>query len=191
MDEQQAREQRGLVIVATAKLQKSDDGYRWFVPSQTQGCHNTYTVKPDPARPHCTCPDFESRKLPCKHIFAVEYTIQREETSDGKTVVTETLKISQKTYSQDWSSYNKAQTQEKEYFQRLLHLLCKGIGEPTQQTGRPRLPLPDMIFSAAFKVYSTVSARRFMCDLLMRMRRVTFRVCLPITESSNTLKVRS
>src|SRR6267154_1395618 len=87
MDEHQAREQRGLVIAATAKLQKSDDGYRWFVPSQTEGCHNTYTVKPDPARPHCTCPDFESRKLACKHIFAVEYTIQREETSDGKSVV--------------------------------------------------------------------------------------------------------
>ncbi len=27
------------------------------------------------------------------------------------------------------------------------------------------LPLSDMIFSATFKVYSTVSARRFMCDL--------------------------
>jgi Transposase DDE domain len=27
------------------------------------------------------------------------------------------------------------------------------------------MPLDDMIFSAAFKVYSTVSARRFMCDL--------------------------
>jgi transposase len=165
MDEQQVREQRGLVIAATAKLQKSDDGYRWFVPSQTEGCHNTYTVKPDSARPHCTCPDFESRKLPCKHIFAVEYTIQREETSDGKTIITETLKVSHRTYSQDWPSYNKAQTQEKEYFQRLLHLLCAGIGEPSQQIGRPRLPLPDMIFSAAFKVYSTVSARRFMCDL--------------------------
>lgn len=34
MDEQREREQRGLVIAATAKMQKSDDG-RWFVPSQT------------------------------------------------------------------------------------------------------------------------------------------------------------
>ena len=46
MDEQQEREQRGLVIAAKSKLQRSDDGYRWFVPSQTEGCHNTYTVKP-------------------------------------------------------------------------------------------------------------------------------------------------
>src|SRR5882724_5383657 len=31
--------------------------------------------------------------------------------------------------------------------------------------GRPRLPFEDMIFSACFKVYSTVSGRRFMSDL--------------------------
>jgi len=48
IDEQQEREQRGLVIAARAKLQRSDDGNRWFVPSQTAGCPNTYTVKPGP-----------------------------------------------------------------------------------------------------------------------------------------------
>jgi hypothetical protein len=31
--------------------------------------------------------------------------------------------------------------------------------------GRPRLPLADMIFASAFKVYSTSSGRRFTCDL--------------------------
>jgi transposase len=31
--------------------------------------------------------------------------------------------------------------------------------------GRPRLPLEDVIFAAAFKIYSTVSCRRFMSDL--------------------------
>jgi transposase len=159
------RELKAFQIAAKAKLQRSGD--RWFVPSQTKGKGGSYyyTVKPDPIHPHCTCPDFESRKLRCKHIFAVEYTIEREQTSDGETVVTETLRISQKTYSQDWPSYNKAQTYEKEHFQKLLHELCKGIGEPSQTIGRPRMPLDDMIFSAAFKVYSTVSARRFMCDL--------------------------
>jgi transposase/predicted nucleic acid-binding Zn finger protein len=157
------RELKALEIAAKAKLQRSGD--RWFVPAQTGKRGTYYTVKPDPAQPHCTCPDFESRKLRCKHIFAVEYTIEREQTSDGESVVTETLRISRKTYSQDWPSYNKAQTNEKEQFQKLLHELCNGIGEPSQNIGRPRVPLDDMIFSAAFKVYSTVSARRFMCDL--------------------------
>jgi transposase len=165
MDEQQAREQRGLVIAATSKLQKSDDGYRWFVPSQTEGCRDTYIVKPDPAHPQCTCPDFTARQLRCKHIYATEIVIRREYTHDGGTeTFTETITV-KKTYKQEWPAYNAAQVNEKDEFQKLLHELCKGIGEPSQKMGRPRLPLDDMIFAAAFKVYSTVSGRRFMSDL--------------------------
>jgi transposase len=37
-------------------------------------------------------------------------------------------------------------------------------GRP-RATGRPRLPLADVVFSACFKVFSTVSGRRFMSDL--------------------------
>jgi transposase len=161
------REIKGLEIAATAKLQRA--GNRWFVPSQTNpgrgGDHGLYTVEADPTNPQCTCPDYQYRQQRCKHIFAVEYTIKHEETSDGQTVVTETLKVTKQTYSQDWPAYNKAQTEEKSQFQTLLHQLCKGIGEPSQKTGRPRLPLEDMIFAAVFKVYSTVSGRRFISDL--------------------------
>jgi len=165
MEEQREREQRGLIIAARAKLQRTEDGKRWFVPSQTEGCHNTYTVKPDPAKPHCTCPDFTARGLRCKHIFAVEIVTKREYIDDGETqTYTETVTVKQ-TYKQEWSAYNAAQVNEKSEFQKLLHELCKGIGEPSQKMGRPRLPFEDMIFAAAFKVYSTVSGRRFMSDL--------------------------
>jgi hypothetical protein len=68
-------------------------------------------------------------------------------------------------YRQQWPAYNAAQVNEKEKFQLLLRELCSGIEEPIQTFGRPRLPLADMIFSAAFKVYSTFSGRRFMSDL--------------------------
>lgn len=70
-----------------------------------------------------------------------------------------------KTYSQDWTAYNKAQITEKSEFQYLLAELCKGIGEPSQTIGRPRLPLEGMIFSCVFKVYSTFLLRRFNTDL--------------------------
>src|SRR3989442_14629212 len=77
MDEQQEREQRGLVIAAKAKLERADDG-RWFVPSQsgrvTEHGH-CYVVKPDPAHPYCSCPDFTARHLRCKHIYAVEIVV--------------------------------------------------------------------------------------------------------------------
>src|SRR5258706_13830597 len=125
------RELKALEIAAKAKLQRSGD--RWFVPSQTRGKGGDYyyTVKPDPIQPHCTCPDFESRKLRCKHIFAVEYTIEREQAGDSDSTLTETLRVSQKTYAQDWPSYNQAQTHAKEHFQKLLHKRRKAIGKPS------------------------------------------------------------
>lgn len=163
-NEQTAREQRGLEIAARARLQRN--GNDWLVPSQSRKTREYYyTVKPDPAKPHCTCPDFEMRQLRCKHIYAVEIVTRREYTDDGQTqTLTETVTV-RKTYKQEWPAYNAAQVNEKSEFQKLLHELCKGIGGPSQPMGRPRLPLEDMIFSAAFKVYSTVSGRRFMSDL--------------------------
>jgi hypothetical protein len=68
-------------------------------------------------------------------------------------------------YRQDWRAYNAAQVNEKAKFQLLLRELCKGIEEPVQTFGRPRLSFADMIFAAAFKVYCTSPMRRFMCDL--------------------------
>jgi hypothetical protein len=156
------RELKALEIAAKSKLVKK--GNEWLVPSQsTRGAK--YTVDPNPESPHCNCPDFECRQLECKHIFAVEYTLEREETSDGQTLVTETVKVTRKTYTQNWPAYNAAQTTEKSHLQALLYELCRSIPEPEQQRGRPRLSLADIIFASTFKVYSTVSGRRFQSDL--------------------------
>jgi len=155
------REQKALQIAAKSKLTRKGD--TWLVPSQAGP--KKYTVDPNPQSPNCSCPDFEARQLRCKHIFAVEYTIEREQTSDGQTIVTESVRVTQKTYSQDWHNYNLAQTNEKAHFLAFLYELCAGIEEPIQTFGRPRLPLADIIFSATFKTYSTVSGRRLMSDL--------------------------
>ncbi|HKP38493.1 MAG TPA: transposase [Pyrinomonadaceae bacterium] len=170
MDEQQEREQRGLVIAAKAKLQRTGDG-RWFVPSQSgkSGMNggNYYQVDPNPSKPHCSCPDFEARQLRCKHLYAVEIVTQREFTFDEHTqtqTLTETVTVKQ-TYSQQWSSYNKAQINEKDRFLSLLNELCKGVEEPIQTFGRPRIPLAEVVFANCYKVYSTVSGRRFSSDL--------------------------
>src|SRR5206468_9672283 len=130
-----------------------------------------YSVALDAEKPTCTCRDHEFTKDKCKHIFAVEYTIEREQTSDGQTVTTETVKVTRKTYAQNWPAYNAAQTQEKSQLQALLYELCRTIPEPEQQKGRPRLSLADIIFASTFKVYSTVSGRRFQSDLQEAKRR--------------------
>jgi len=69
------------------------------------------------------------------------------------------------TYSQNWTAYNRAQTGEKAEFCALLRDLVADVPSPEQKRGRPALPLSDMLFAACYKVYSTVSGRRFMTDL--------------------------
>ena len=160
------REKKGRDIADRCRILQQ--GNLWLVPSQSG--RGKYKV--DPQAQRCTCPDYDFRGQKCKHLFAVEITIKREQTttttvnSEGEAQTTTTVKETVKvTYKQEWPAYNKAQTEEKEQFQRLLHELCKGVGEPAQVTGRPRLPLEDMLFAACFKVFSTVSGRRFMSDL--------------------------
>src|SRR5258708_2243804 len=154
------REIKGLQIAAKSKLTRKGD--TWTVPSQAGT--KKYTVDPNPQSRHCTCPHFEARQAPCKHIFAVEYTIEREYTDDGEIqTLTETVTV-KKTYKQEWPAYNKAQTNEKAHFLAFLYDLCSGIEEPVQTFGRPRLSLSDIICSATFKTYSTVSGRRFVSD---------------------------
>jgi transposase len=156
------RQIKALQIAATSKLTRK--GKTWIVPSQAgQG---EYQVHPDPA-PRCTCPDFEFRNAKCKHVLAVEYTLMRETTPDGGTVVTETVKVTRKTYTQDWKAYNYAQTHEKSELQALLYELCKNLPEPEKPKGkgRPSLSLPDIIFASVTKIYSTISGRRYATDL--------------------------
>jgi transposase len=156
-----ARQEKGLIIAG--KFQPYLNNGTWIVPSQSGP--GSYKVKADEKNPRCSCPDYELRKERCKHIYAVEFTIMAEQTTDGevtKTTVTKTVKV---TYRQEWTAYNAAQTQEKDLFLKLLAELCAPIVDPVQTKGRPRLSYRDMIFAAAFKVYSTLSCRRFQSDL--------------------------
>lgn len=154
----EAREERGLAIAALCQIKPTKVGY--IVPSQSG--NGTYVVNLDGNEPFCTCPDFEARRQPCKHVFAVQYTLRREEHADGSTTVTQSVSV---TYGPGWTAYNEAQTNEAEHFAHLLQGLCKGIPQPEYKHGRPRLPLSDVVFSAVTKVYGTMSGRRSMTDM--------------------------
>jgi transposase len=160
------RELRGMEIAATRTIRKRD-GW-WWVPSQAGT--GLYRVQIAKKFATCECPDYTTRGVRCKHIFAATFVLRREKGPDGTITVTESLTVSattQTTYPQNWAAYNQAQTNEKDKFLLLLSDLCNGIplGPKVEKNGRPRLPLSDMVFSATFKVYSTVSGRRFMTDL--------------------------
>ncbi|WP_435005192.1 transposase [Tundrisphaera lichenicola] len=156
------REQRGLALAALYRIDKV--GGKYVVPSQ-RGDGTTYVV--DPEARHCTCRDHEDRAIKCKHMFAVEFLQTRERGEDGTETVTRTFKVTEKvTYKQDWPNYNRAQTQEKRLFLTMLADLCRGIDEPRGKSpGRPRLLLSDVTFACVYKVYATLSARRFASDL--------------------------
>jgi len=163
-DQLSAREFHGMRIAAMQKLVKR--GVVWMVPSEG-GQRSPYQVSPDSDEPHCTCPDHETNGVKCKHILAVEYAMRREAHGPTALPAMSVEPPVKKTYPQNWRAYNAAQTHEKQIFQQLLHDLCRSIKKPigTRHEGRPRLPLEDAIFCACFKVYSTVSGRRFMTDL--------------------------
>ena len=164
------RETKGHDIAKRCSIVQS--GNLYLVPSQS----SKKNYKVDPIAQTCSCPDYEHTGLKCKHQFAVEVTIRRDKITTTQTdtagntttttTETETVKVKRQTYRQEWPAYNQAQTQEKKLFLYLLHQLCQGVGSPAQHgRGQRRLPLEDMIFAMAFKVYSTVSGRRFMTDL--------------------------
>ena len=148
------RRQRGLVIAATEVIDRNEAG-DFMVPSQSMRPRRYRVVKETDGF-RCACPDFELTGRTCKHGFAVEFMLRRETKPDGTVIETRAARV---TYSQNWPAYNRAQTTEKEQFCVLLRDLVWSVPTPEQKRGRPSLPLADMLFSAAFKVYSTVSAR--------------------------------
>jgi transposase len=164
----ETREERGIELAEVARITRQNGV--WIVPSQSGNGKYKVSLGTATEAARCTCPDYETRGVKCKHIFAVECVIRRETTDngDGSITVTDTVSVTatkRTTYAQDWTNYNEAQTNEKRQLQSLLFDLCGEIQEPAQGKGRPRLPLRDAVFAVTFKIYSTVSGRRFISDL--------------------------
>jgi len=65
----------------------------------------------------------------------------------------------------DWHKYNLAKTHEKRLFYKLLDELCKQIPEPMHTSGRKPVPVRDLVFMSALKIYSNYSCRKISHDL--------------------------
>jgi transposase len=154
-------------MLANDKRIKRIAGTTWSVPSQTKNAGGYVVNTLDGT---CTCSDHETRRSKCKHLWAVELSVEASRTvetkPDGSTVTTETVKVTRKTYKQDWPAYNAAQCAEKEVVQRLLRSLCDGITTPPHEGRGPKpLPLSDLVYGMVTKVYTTVSGRRATTDI--------------------------
>src|SRR5438094_7542483 len=119
-----AREQRGLVIAATCRLNRTDDG-AWLVPSQS---HSETIYRVNLETKACTCLDCKDGGFVCKHYFAASIVHKREVMPDGTMIETKTMLFEErKTYKQDWPAYNLAQATEKRRLQVLLADLCRNL----------------------------------------------------------------
>ena len=102
------RQQKALVIADKFRI-SAQDSCRWSGPSQYGT--GKYAVTILGQNSHCTCPDYEKRQQPCKHVLAVEiYRVQQEDPDGSQTVTESVTVIKRTTYKQDWPAYNAAQT---------------------------------------------------------------------------------
>jgi len=88
------REERGLIIAATCRLNRKDDG-TWLVPSQTNKAAIAYTVNLETKA--CTCPDCSENGFVCKHYFAAKIVHQRDVLPDGTMIETKSITLTKKT----------------------------------------------------------------------------------------------
>jgi hypothetical protein len=156
-----AREQKGRILAQDKRINRVA-GVSWNVPSQNNA--RGYVV--NTLAGTCSCPDFELRRTKCKHQWAVEFTRTVQTEADGSQVVTETMKVTRKTYKQDWPNYNAAQCSEKMMVPALLRDLCSGIvTQPHPGRGPKPIPLADAVYGMTMKVYTTMSGRRATTDI--------------------------
>jgi len=93
------RQQRGIIIAATCRLHRNDDG-TWLVPSQSSATVAGYVVNLEAKT--CTCPDHLEGGFTCKHYFTAAIVHQRDVLPDGTVIETKSVTLTErKVYKQD------------------------------------------------------------------------------------------
>ncbi len=166
-DGDEGRQQRGLAIAALAPIERRQSGY--LVPAQSK--NGFYIVNLEGGDgPNCDCPDFQLYQRPCKHIYATQLALRREERTEcgraQKDGVHQPMATKQKTYPRNWRAYDNAQRNEQKHFEVLLRALCDRIEQPRQYgQGRPLSIVSDLVYCSVYKVYQQLSRRRVITDL--------------------------
>ena len=94
-------------------------GACWVVRSATGVGEYLVTLDAAAEIEACTCADFETNAMKCKHLHAVQFVLRQTTTetstdASGTTTTTETTREVRVKYTQNWPAYNAAQTEENE-----------------------------------------------------------------------------
>jgi hypothetical protein len=170
---------KALELAERDRCAQNEDG-TWTVASLNSNSKYRVAIFPKSEFTHapkhtCTCPHFEIIQKNCKHIRAVLSVIKNDRLDEqrgrehrARIPEGDPIRHPRPTYRQpDWAKYNAGQTSERDHVQNLLANLCATIPQPSRKPGRGRKPVPiaTAIFSAVYKVYVGLSARRGTCDL--------------------------
>jgi len=157
------RERKAVEMLLSGTRVAEDSATGRFLVSSQSG-NGFYTVEgvgvPDGFE-SCSCPDFEERLSPCKHIWAVRHWISDNGSEPGET--DPLVPVPKRGKTINWSLYTKAQKEEYLVFHRLLRELTLAVPEPPRDPkigGRPSVPLRELAFGAIQKCYSGFSYRR-------------------------------
>ena len=171
------REQRGLAIAATLQNRQERRRLAGPVPERER------QVSSPSRRRGAAAPARISScgSTTCKHIYAVEFTIEREVHGDGSETLTKTMTITEKvTYKQNWPAYNDAAVpREGPVSTSAERPLLRYAGTDPQRQTRTEAPCGQGcdLFAMAYKVYSTFSSRRFSTDLREAHRQGYMSAC--------------
>jgi len=85
---EQMREIRGFAIISKGDTPNKISKNKFTIPSQSGKGHYIIMVG---KKKTCTCPDFENRKKPCKHIHAINFYLDfnNKVKTQNKSIVTE------------------------------------------------------------------------------------------------------
>jgi transposase len=155
------RQLKALEIAARYKI--TCEAGTWLVPSQSEP-GLMYRVRLGEGL-CCDCDDFQLNRQACKHIIAAQIVCARDHGGKAPPIVSDAVPV-RPSYRQNWPLYNEAQQTEKQRFRVLLFELCRDLPDPSQPgSGRRRTAMANMAFACALKVFTTLSSRRFACDL--------------------------
>ncbi len=135
---------------------------RYIVGSQSgKGLYQVDGVGIPDTFESCTCPDFDERTAPCKHIYLVRQWIRASRIPPSSSEAPFRTPPPKRAPI-NWRVYNQAQCEEKRLFLTLLSDLSKGFPEPFRDphmAGQKPIPLRDQVFCAVQKAYLGFSCR--------------------------------
>lgn len=163
------RERNGLIMALSPDrhIELDATGF-WIVPSQKRQVRH-YKVYFGSEHATCDCPDFR-RRCPthCKHIWAVHYTILKENGEPlPKLEDIPPPEPREKRPERQWPLIRKVKRNERKKFPVLLADLCASLKPFPESTGggRPRIPISDIMFGIAYRVFrKTPAVLDFMDD---------------------------